>query len=260
MKEIEEKKLKPCPFCGAEAFFWIIMENMWKVSCSKDCVTMPPRFDMGFSSEDEAMKHWNNQILPSSLKTTQLELKQADQLREIRDGQFEELKVENDRLNRVYNLELERVNKVENKHFQALLELAKEKEKIRDIEDRIAGIEASIPIDPKHPDCIIVLKSGFDAFLTLSRQRAEKAEHLAKVWEEIKIAEKKILIKEVKDHTQTKDRLQKLVEAITPLLNSINRVTAPHRHGSIVVKKRLDLLSNRQIEFEKVLEEVKGEK
>jgi hypothetical protein len=203
MKEIEEKKLKPCPFCGAEAFFWIIMENIWKVSCSKDCVTMPPRFDMGFSSEDEAMKHWNNQILLSSLQgtqiyieqlrgalgysipdhirenpeikngiaealyqqleTTQSELKLADQLRTIRDEEFEELKVENDRLNRVYNLELDRANKVENQHFQTLLKLENEKERADKTEERVKGLNEIITIQN---DLIIKLVKKLDEIKT----------------------------------------------------------------------------------------------
>lgn len=49
-----------CPFCGGEAFVWEMLGKMWKVSCTKDCVSMPPRFDMGFTSEEGARKNWNH--------------------------------------------------------------------------------------------------------------------------------------------------------------------------------------------------------
>jgi len=55
---MSEIKLKPCPFCGAPAFLWRTV-NGYKVSCEKDCVTIPPRFDVSFTSPDEAVKHWN---------------------------------------------------------------------------------------------------------------------------------------------------------------------------------------------------------
>jgi len=53
-----EEELKACPFCGSEAFIWRIATG-YKVSCKKDCVTMPPRHDMGFTSKEEAIKAWN---------------------------------------------------------------------------------------------------------------------------------------------------------------------------------------------------------
>ncbi len=56
---VRSSALLCCPFCGAEAFVWPTMLNGWKVSCRKDCVTMPSRFDMGFTSEEGAKKHWN---------------------------------------------------------------------------------------------------------------------------------------------------------------------------------------------------------
>ena len=60
-KDITEMLL-PCPFCGEEAFVWTAIQGT-KVSCSKDCVTMPPRFDMFFTSIEEAVKHWNRRTL-----------------------------------------------------------------------------------------------------------------------------------------------------------------------------------------------------
>jgi len=54
------EELKPCPFCGGKAFMWGRGEKIKvKVSCEKDCVTMPPRFDVFFTSIDEAVKRWN---------------------------------------------------------------------------------------------------------------------------------------------------------------------------------------------------------
>jgi len=55
---MSELNLLPCPFCGAPAFLWGTV-NGYKVSCEKDCVTMPPRFDISFTSPDEAGKQWN---------------------------------------------------------------------------------------------------------------------------------------------------------------------------------------------------------
>ena len=83
MSEIEEIKLKPCPFCGGEAFVWRLSYR-YKISCKQDCVTMPPRFDMWFSSEEEAIKKWNNQILFSEL--------------EGKDKEIERMKEENTQL------------------------------------------------------------------------------------------------------------------------------------------------------------------
>ena len=40
---------------------------------------------------------------------------------------------------------------------------------------------------------------------------------------------------------------------IQPLLNSINKVTAPHRHGQTVPKRDLDKLCNNQIDFEEAV-------
>lgn len=46
----------------------------------------------------------------------------------------------------------------------------------------------------------------------------------------------------------------KLEQAIQCMLNKINRVTCPHRHGNKVSKESLDNLSNAQLDFEKFLE------
>lgn len=60
MTHINEK-LKPCPFCGANAFIWkdAVLSHGFKVSCEKDCVTMPPRRDTSFSSVEAAIDRWN---------------------------------------------------------------------------------------------------------------------------------------------------------------------------------------------------------
>jgi hypothetical protein len=65
---MDEKNLLPCPFCGADAFTWTAIQGT-KVSCSKDCVTMPPRFDMWFTSIEEAIKHWNRRTLREKIKS-----------------------------------------------------------------------------------------------------------------------------------------------------------------------------------------------
>jgi len=62
MTEID-KDLLCCPFCGAEAFIWPILGNKFKVSCKNDCVTMPPRFDTGFTSVEQAIEFWNRRFI-----------------------------------------------------------------------------------------------------------------------------------------------------------------------------------------------------
>ena len=57
------EELKPCPFCGSEAFFWNLgYEHGEKISCENDCVTMPPRHDVWFTNREEAIKAWNTRI------------------------------------------------------------------------------------------------------------------------------------------------------------------------------------------------------
>ena len=73
--------------------------------------------------EKAAGKHLNNLMKISKLEAA---LKQE--------------KEENARLNRVYDLELERVNKAENKYFQISLELAKERERAKELEGFNKGI------------------------------------------------------------------------------------------------------------------------
>jgi hypothetical protein len=53
--------LKECPFCGGEAYIWSLPGAFrgLKIGCRSDCVTMPPRFDMGFTSASAAVKAWN---------------------------------------------------------------------------------------------------------------------------------------------------------------------------------------------------------
>ena len=63
------EKLKKCPFCGSEAFIYFVggnsKFNKYKVSCKNGCVTMPPRFDMNFTSQLEALKAWNKRHDPN---------------------------------------------------------------------------------------------------------------------------------------------------------------------------------------------------
>jgi hypothetical protein len=60
----------------------------------------------------------------------------------------------------------------------------KGEERVGELENKVLGLEMSMPKDPKHPDCIIVLKSGFDAYLSLSRERAEQAEASLKLFQQ----------------------------------------------------------------------------
>ncbi len=61
MKVNDNEELKTCPFCGADAFVWG-MNRRYKVSCSNDCISMPPMVDMWFTSEQEATKQWNKRV------------------------------------------------------------------------------------------------------------------------------------------------------------------------------------------------------
>lgn len=53
--------LKPCPFCGEDAFIWhaVHQSSGLKVGCKNDCVTMPSRFDAWFTGEEQAIEAWN---------------------------------------------------------------------------------------------------------------------------------------------------------------------------------------------------------
>ncbi len=48
-----------CPFCGGKAFTWRLFGG-WKVSCENDCITMPPRYEVSFTSEENAKRKWNH--------------------------------------------------------------------------------------------------------------------------------------------------------------------------------------------------------
>lgn len=69
-----DENLKECPFCWAEAVLWPfgIVGGRWKVSCSNDCVTMPPRFDLGFTTKKEAIIKWNRRISSNKLRSEKL--------------------------------------------------------------------------------------------------------------------------------------------------------------------------------------------
>jgi hypothetical protein len=60
VSEVGTSDLLPCPFCGSDAFIWPAMIiRGYRVSCRKDCVSMPSRPDMAFNSEDQAKSAWN---------------------------------------------------------------------------------------------------------------------------------------------------------------------------------------------------------
>lgn len=48
-------------------------------------------------------------------------------------------------------------------------------------------------------------------------------------------------------------------QGIQHLLNTVNAVTAPHRHGQFVSKRRLDNLANAQIDYESIVRKARGE-
>ena len=60
-KQANAESLLSCPFCGSDAFIWpaMIMKG-YRVSCKNDCVLMPSRPDVAFSSEKVARAHWNS--------------------------------------------------------------------------------------------------------------------------------------------------------------------------------------------------------
>ena len=60
-KASELTHLLACPFCGEYPFMYDnpTQFNKWKIACPNDCVTMPARFDMWFTSKEQAIKRWN---------------------------------------------------------------------------------------------------------------------------------------------------------------------------------------------------------
>ena len=56
-----KEKLKTCPFCGEDAFVWraVNFSIGLKVSCKNGCVTMPSRFDVWFTSDEQMIEAWN---------------------------------------------------------------------------------------------------------------------------------------------------------------------------------------------------------
>ncbi|MFA5543029.1 MAG: Lar family restriction alleviation protein [Bacilli bacterium] len=52
--------LKPCPFCGYEAFVWPArIIPGFRVSCTDGCASMPARPDMTFATRKQAAEAWN---------------------------------------------------------------------------------------------------------------------------------------------------------------------------------------------------------
>jgi hypothetical protein len=66
--------------------------------------------------------------------------------------------------------------------------------------------------------------------------------------------EEELIRKDVPDLVHS---LEKTARALRRLLNKVNVVTAYHRHGSGPTEGQLDELSNRQIEVEEELREVR---
>lgn len=57
-------ELKNCPFCGRKAIVWggpavSRYRAGYRVSCESDCLSMPSRPDISFTSEESAIKAWN---------------------------------------------------------------------------------------------------------------------------------------------------------------------------------------------------------
>lgn len=59
--------LKPCPFCGREAFIWETSFGT-KIGCVGDCITMPSRWDTGFTSKEKAIEDWNKRPIEDNLE------------------------------------------------------------------------------------------------------------------------------------------------------------------------------------------------
>jgi cell fate (sporulation/competence/biofilm development) regulator YmcA (YheA/YmcA/DUF963 family) len=91
-------------------------------------------------------------------------------------------------------------------------------ERVRELENKNKGLEMSMPKDPNHSDCIIVLKSGFDAFLHMAKEKVKQAESRIKELEdENKTHLHSIEIWREKYH-ETFDRIKVLEEAIEKVL------------------------------------------
>lgn len=52
--------------------------------------------------------------------------------------------------------------------------------------------------------------------------------------------------------------VEELIREYQRLVNKVNKVTAPYRHGAEVTNKALTELSNRQIDVEKAVNKLKG--
>jgi hypothetical protein len=63
------ENLKPCPFCGGEAFYFPDFRNpaSWKISCRKDCSTIPARPDIWFTDLQIAIEKWNTRSQPTPI-------------------------------------------------------------------------------------------------------------------------------------------------------------------------------------------------
>jgi hypothetical protein len=133
--------------------------------------------------------------LLSSLEATQLELKQADQLREIRDGQLEQLKGE---------LEKEKEQtKYWVKYFEVAIEnKSREQEARIKAEERVKGLEAKIAIylqDIKHEQ-------------TLSRELNDHLQKLKGALEKHKGINEKLISQTFLVRRESDEELYKVLE------------------------------------------------
>lgn len=55
------KYIERCPFCGANAHVWGA-SPLIKITCEKDCVSMPAGTDVFFTSEEQAIQQWNKRV------------------------------------------------------------------------------------------------------------------------------------------------------------------------------------------------------
>ena len=66
MSDFEE--LLSCPFCGGRLFVCEVRPANWKVFCENDCFSMPSRFDVFFTSREQAIEKANKRYSDYDLK------------------------------------------------------------------------------------------------------------------------------------------------------------------------------------------------
>ena len=130
-------------------------------------------------------------------------LSQSKTIRQL-SFELEKEKEDNERLHWIYNLELERVNKAENKHFQALLELQKEKEQVDYFRIEVNALTVRLAYEEERVKWLYEgnnkLAVDFDNLQSRLKQLMEVVEkHKNHCFEEYWSSEDKILYKIVEE-------------------------------------------------------------